>query len=213
MRHTALTAPVNNGRARACRSPEKIVRQFSSQCVVNSLFAVRVCATLQLILCSHVVPSVWINILLLLSTRCSWRSYSCKHTITQTSSYDESKLTLKHSVSVAHFNLRNFSVTILDGFITHDQHAPIDILAVPRNDGHCLSCFGRLQVSLTQVHTFANFIVHHIRMTDLETGHEHRVTHLNFTTWPDLGTPKSAIPLLQVGVLSLWCRVLPAGLL
>ena len=102
---------------------------------------------------------------------------------------------------MAHFNLRNCSVTILDGFITHDQHAPIDILAVPRNDGHCLSCFGRLQVSLTQVHTFANFIVHHIRMTDLETGHEHRVTHLNFTTWPDLGTPKSAIPLLQVGVL------------
>ena len=56
----------------------------------------------------------------------------------------------------------------------------------------------RFEISLIQIQPLHDFDIRQIKMEDLETGIVHRVLHLNFTTWPDHGTPESAIPLLQV---------------
>ena len=63
---------------------------------------------------------------------------------------------------------------------------------------HTLFVFGRIEVSLTQVQSLKNFDIHHIKLEDRHSGETHRVMHLNFTTWPDHGTPPSGLPLLQV---------------
>jgi protein tyrosine phosphatase len=55
----------------------------------------------------------------------------------------------------------------------------------------------RFEISLTQVQRLESFDIHHIKMEDLESGRIHRVTHLNFTGWPDHGSPESGLPLLK----------------
>ena len=59
----------------------------------------------------------------------------------------------------------------------------------------------RIEVSLSQVQSLENFDIHHIKLEDRHTGDTHRVIHLNFTTWPDHGTPGSGVPLLQVSTI------------
>ena len=44
--------------------------------------------------------------------------------------------------------------------------------------------------------------MYQISMEDLETGQTHQVSLLNFTAWPEQGSPDTGIPLLQVGTVS-----------
>ncbi|XP_064639301.1 tyrosine-protein phosphatase non-receptor type 13-like isoform X2 [Lineus longissimus] len=67
----------------------------------------------------------------------------------------------------------------------------------PQTIGASFSVENRYEVSLSKSETLEHFIINTIRMSDSETGMSRDVIHLNYTTWPDHGTPSSARPLLQ----------------
>uniref|UniRef100_A0A4W3HCM5 Protein tyrosine phosphatase non-receptor type 13 n=1 Tax=Callorhinchus milii TaxID=7868 RepID=A0A4W3HCM5_CALMI len=47
----------------------------------------------------------------------------------------------------------------------------------------------RIQITLENYQAQENFIIRHIKMDDLESRESRHITHLNFTAWPDHGTP------------------------
>lgn len=50
-----------------------------------------------------------------------------------------------------------------------------------------------------------DFDVRHLEVKELHNNEKRKVIHLNFTRWPEVGMPKSAKPLLQVGSLHTVC--------
>nr|XP_006812581.1 PREDICTED: tyrosine-protein phosphatase non-receptor type 13-like [Saccoglossus kowalevskii] len=56
---------------------------------------------------------------------------------------------------------------------------------------------GRYEIQMTSLQTLENFDIRRISMSDMKTGKEWRLTHLNYTTWPDHGVPVSGLPLVR----------------
>ncbi|XP_070545261.1 tyrosine-protein phosphatase non-receptor type 13-like isoform X2 [Ptychodera flava] len=56
---------------------------------------------------------------------------------------------------------------------------------------------GRFEIQMTDLQTLENFDIRQITMSDMKSGKEWYVTHLNFTTWPDHGVPVSGLPLVR----------------
>ncbi|XP_050390913.1 tyrosine-protein phosphatase non-receptor type 13 isoform X2 [Patella vulgata] len=56
---------------------------------------------------------------------------------------------------------------------------------------------GQYEVSCESKQRLNDFIIRYIKMEDMTSGRIHRIVHLNYTTWPDHGTPDTALPLLQ----------------
>lgn len=64
------------------------------------------------------------------------------------------------------------------------------------------ACKGQLRLSLLYQNSLDNFDIRNILIENTETGESRCLYHLNYTTWPDHGTPTSAVPLLQCMRLS-----------
>uniref|UniRef100_UPI00398F682C tyrosine-protein phosphatase non-receptor type 13 n=1 Tax=Pristiophorus japonicus TaxID=55135 RepID=UPI00398F682C len=70
----------------------------------------------------------------------------------------------------------------------------------PELQGKSIIVNSRIKIILQSCQPLENFIIRKIDMNDLQSGESRQVTHLNFTAWPDHGTPEK--PELLVAFLS-----------
>jgi len=66
----------------------------------------------------------------------------------------------------------------------------------PELEGTKLTC-GIFTVESENIESYEDFIVTDLRLTNTTTGEERPVCHFQFTSWPDYGTPDSALSMLQ----------------
>merc|ERR1711936_687553 len=53
--------------------------------------------------------------------------------------------------------------------------------------------FGAYRIQSENIENYEDFIVTDLKITSILTGEERHVCHFQFTSWPDYGTPESAI--------------------
>jgi len=66
----------------------------------------------------------------------------------------------------------------------------------PELEGTSITC-GNYTVESENIENYEDFIVTDLRLTNTVTGEERPVCHFQFTSWPDYGTPDSALSMLQ----------------
>jgi len=66
----------------------------------------------------------------------------------------------------------------------------------PELEGTSLTC-GIFRVESESIENYEDFIVTDLRLTNTKTGECRPVCHFQFTSWPDYGTPDSALSMLQ----------------
>ena len=75
-------------------------------------------------------------------------------------------------------------------------------------EGRQLNCFikllagtsiecGLYSIQSENIENYEDFIVTDLKITNSLTGEERHVCHFQFTSWPDYGTPDSALSMLQ----------------
>ncbi|XP_048460350.1 tyrosine-protein phosphatase non-receptor type 13 [Rhincodon typus] len=60
----------------------------------------------------------------------------------------------------------------------------------PELQGKSIIINNKIKIILQRCHSLEEFIVRKIEMINLQSGESRQVTHLNFTAWPDHGTPE-----------------------
>jgi len=66
----------------------------------------------------------------------------------------------------------------------------------PELEGTSLQC-GVFSVTTENIENYEDFVVTDLKLTHTGTGEERYVCHFQFTSWPDYGTPDSALSMLQ----------------
>ena len=56
---------------------------------------------------------------------------------------------------------------------------------------------GMYNILSENIENYEDFIVTDLKVTNTFTGEERQVCHFQFTSWPDYGTPDSALSMLQ----------------
>ncbi|XP_072403590.1 tyrosine-protein phosphatase non-receptor type 13 isoform X2 [Chiloscyllium punctatum] len=59
----------------------------------------------------------------------------------------------------------------------------------PEHQGKSIIINNKIKIILQRCHSLEEFIIRKIEMINLQSGESRQVTHLNFTAWPDHGTP------------------------
>ncbi|XP_078359591.1 tyrosine-protein phosphatase non-receptor type 13-like [Oculina patagonica] len=67
----------------------------------------------------------------------------------------------------------------------------------PESEDQPLVFNGSMTVSLQRKEDFDSFLEREFEITNLQTGETRTVSHINFTTWPDHGVPKTAVELIE----------------
>ena len=62
--------------------------------------------------------------------------------------------------------------------------------------GTSIEC-GQYSIQSENIENYEDFIVTDLKITNSATGEERHVCHFQFTSWPDYGTPDSALSMLQ----------------
>ena len=62
--------------------------------------------------------------------------------------------------------------------------------------GTSMDC-GIYSIQSENIENYEDFIVTDLKITNSVTGEERHVCHFQFTSWPDYGTPDSALSMLQ----------------
>ena len=57
--------------------------------------------------------------------------------------------------------------------------------------------YGVYNIQSENIENYEDFIVTDLKVTHTITGEERQVCHFQFTSWPDYGTPDSALSMLQ----------------
>ena len=57
--------------------------------------------------------------------------------------------------------------------------------------------YGIYNIKSENIENYEDFIVTDLKLTNAATGEERQVCHFQFTSWPDYGTPDSALSMLQ----------------
>lgn len=66
----------------------------------------------------------------------------------------------------------------------------------PELEGTSIEC-GQYSIQSENIENYEDFIVTDLKITNSATGEERHVCHFQFTSWPDYGTPDSALSMLQ----------------
>ena len=77
--------------------------------------------------------------------------------------------------------------------------------------GTSIDC-GIYSITSENIENYEDFIVTDLKITNSATGEERHVCHFQFTSWPDYGTPDSALSMLQFLQVRLQTLPMVAGM-